>query len=87
MKIKAFSQLDLLDSVVKFKQKFYPSNGARYELAKPGSFRLYPNDYILPSLEKDYEWMGQMIDGQRPTFQHLLTSLKDLEKEINIFPR
>ncbi len=39
---KALADVQLLHDVVEFKTKFYPSAWARYELAKPGSFRLLP---------------------------------------------
>jgi len=40
VKEQAYSDMDLLECVVRFKNKFYPSSAAHYEMAKPGSMRL-----------------------------------------------
>jgi hypothetical protein len=47
----ALSDLTLLKSVVEFKERFYYSSWARYDLAIPGSFRLSPPDSQLPRLK------------------------------------
>ncbi|MCU1252570.1 MAG: hypothetical protein JWQ49_5599 [Edaphobacter sp.] len=50
----ALANLTLLRSVVEFKERFYYSSWARYDLAIPGSFRLSPPDGQLPALERGY---------------------------------
>jgi hypothetical protein len=74
----------LLQDVVAFKQRFYPSAWARYDLAVPGSFKLLP---ATPSqvrhLEQDYEEMQVMLFGTPPEFHNILQELKSLEADIN----
>jgi hypothetical protein len=74
----------LLDEVVEFKQRFYPSKWARYDRAKPGSFQLIPSsETYLKSLRTDYEQMQVMLFGTRPSLDEILEELKTLEKQIN----
>jgi len=81
---RALCDLTLLTNVVQFKERFYPSKWARYDLATPGSFRLLPTSKDqLKELESDYQNMQVMLFGQPPTFEHILQTLKDLELRIN----
>ncbi len=80
----ALSDLALLKSVVAFKERFYYSSWARYDLAIPGSFRLSPAVSQLPALEKDYRAMREMFYREPPTFEKILAGLTSLEDEINI---
>jgi predicted nucleotidyltransferase component of viral defense system len=83
----AFAQIDLLRNVVRFKERFYPSNWARYDLAKPGSFKLLPtNDAQLKHLERDYKDMQIMLFGSPPTFDSIVEVLRQLEAKINALP-
>ena len=79
----ALSDLTLLKSVVEFKERFYYSSWARYDLAIPGSFRLSPPDSQLPTLERDYRAMRDMFYREPPTFEAILAGLASLEQEIN----
>jgi len=79
----ALSDLDLLQSVVAFKMKFYPQRWAKYELAWPGTLTLIPPGYIITDLKKDYTEMQMMIYGKAPAFDDILQVLKALEDEIN----
>ena len=83
----AFSDLDLLERVVDFKARFYRSNAARYDLARPGSMKLMPPADSLKVLEDDYRQMGDMIFGEKPTFQEIMNSIRKLEIEINQISR
>lgn len=80
---EALADLALLNAVVDFKQKFYPSAWARYEQAKPGSLRLLPNTERLKEVEKDYRAMQAMIFDKVLSFPEIIASLADLEREIN----
>jgi hypothetical protein len=71
VKNTALADLELLESVAYFKQKFYPRGWARYDLAKPGTLKLVPTGHVLKSLKDDYRAMRDMIFVQ------------DLENEIN----
>jgi hypothetical protein len=80
----AFKQLGLLKDVVDFKQRFYPSNWARYDLATPGTFKLLPTKQEqLKDLERDYQEMRVMLFGERPQFSTVIDALRTLESQIN----
>lgn len=83
VKADALGDMDLLAAVVAFKQKFYPRGWAKYELAKPGTFRLIPPMRILDVLRQDYRAMGEMIYGRHPSFEEIVSGLSVLETEIN----
>lgn len=85
MKDKIFTDFDLLDKVVAFKEKFYRSPWAGYEYAKPGSMKLMPPNHSLIILEDDYLRMQRMIFGEKPSFNKLMESIRSLEAEINTF--
>ena len=82
----ALSNLALLKAVVEFKERFYYSSWARYDLAAPGSFRLSPPDSQLPALERDYRAMRDMFFREPPSFEAILAGLTALELEINTTP-
>ena len=82
-KDKALSDKDLLKKVTEFKMKFYPRKWARYEDVLNGKLRLIPDEYRLKEIEEDYNAMEEMIYGDYPRFDDLITSLEKLEKEIN----
>ena len=69
--------------MVEFKERFYYSSWARYDLALPGSFRLSPPENQIPALERDYREMRDMFYRQPPQFTAVLAGLAALEQEIN----
>ena len=79
----AFADLELLDRVVKFKEKFYRCPWAKYENAKIGTMRLMPPERNLAVLEDDYEHMQNMLFGNKPTFEEILSGIEKLEREVN----
>lgn len=83
IKDDALSDLDLLKDVVTFKERFYRSPWARYDLAKPGSFRLMPTERGNAELQKDYSEMQPMIFHSIPSWKEILTGISNLEAEIN----
>ncbi|MCK5690967.1 nucleotidyl transferase AbiEii/AbiGii toxin family protein [Myxococcota bacterium] len=83
VKDEALNDLDLLANVVEFKERFYPRKWARYDLARPGSMRLIPNQDIVATVRSDYRAMRNMIFGEAPSFDELIEILKTLEDEIN----
>ncbi len=83
VKDSALRDQGLLQSVVTFKKKFYPRGWARYDEAKPPTFKLIPPNWIQENMRQDYESMREMIFGQRPSFDEILAGLRGLEKEIN----
>ena len=83
VKEAALSDLELLERVVRFKDRFYPAGSAHYELAKPGTMRLLPPEDCTPTLRDDYEHMKNMIFGERPEFDKIMDCMKRMEQEIN----
>jgi hypothetical protein len=83
LKEVALADTELLADVVAFKQRFYPRNWARYDLAMPGSLRLVPSEPVLKALAADYRAMANMIFGQVPAFDDIVAQLRALEDDIN----
>ncbi len=79
----ALGDQELLQDVVSFKQRFYPSARASYETARPGSLKLVPGAQHLKALQKDYSDMTMMIFGEAPPFNLIVDSLQQLEDQIN----
>lgn len=82
VKDKALEDFDLLASVVESKMRFYPRGWAKYDLAKPGTLKLVPPEYLKNSLQRDYEQMRGMIFGEYPSFEEVVSRLEKLEREI-----
>ena len=83
VKTRALADIALLDEVVAFKRKFYRCNWAKYELATAKMISLMPPEHALKALEADYRHMGNMIFGDRPTFDELMNAIAGLESEIH----
>lgn len=82
-KNSSLNDMDLLKKVVQFKNKFYRSAWACYDDCLNGKFKLVPDEKRFGELKKDYAQMSEMIFGKIPTFDEIITTLKELEKEIN----
>jgi len=83
VKDSALADLELLKSVVEFKQRFYPRGWAQYDLAKPGSLRLVPSGHVLETVKSDYRAMANMVFGDYPRIDEVISQLQALEDEIN----
>ena len=83
VKVAALADTALLADVVAFKQRFYPRGWARYDLAQPGTFCLVPTGAVLAAVEADYRAMANMIFGEVPALERVMTILRELENEIN----
>ncbi|MDD9727603.1 nucleotidyl transferase AbiEii/AbiGii toxin family protein [Roseovarius sp. SK2] len=82
-KAHALANLDLLSEVGQHKSVFFKAAWARYEDAKPGSLRLTPGDQLKAALRRDYAGMREMIMGDAPSFDDVLSAIGALEAEIN----
>jgi hypothetical protein len=69
--------------VVIWKSRFFARTWARYDLAKPGTFRLVPPSARLPELARDYLEMRDMFLDQPPQFDEVMETLKKLAVRIN----
>lgn len=74
---------ELRNRVVEWKSRFFGSGWARYDLAKPGAFRLTPPAERLPELRRDYRAMRDMYQSEPLSFDEVLAVLDDLERRIN----
>jgi len=79
----ALTNMALLLDVVAFKQRFYRRGWANYNLAKPGTLKLVPSGHLVPTLERDYAQMRNMIFGRYPSFGEIMETLRTLERKIN----
>lgn len=79
----ALDDIPLLAQVARFKDKFYRCAWARYDLARPGTLALLPPERSLPLLREDYGHMQNMLFGERPSFDAVMQSIANLEREIN----
>ncbi len=84
VKSAAFTDIELLEKVVRFKEKFYRCSWAKYDEAKPGTMKLVPSEKNIKALKDDYEHMKNMIYGEKPDFDMILKAVKVLEDEINV---
>ena len=83
VKDDALSDLELLPRVVRHKQEFYPATWASYETATLSGLKLYPREERIDALKKDYGEMGVMIFGTPPSFEEIVSGIKELERELN----
>lgn len=83
VKDAAFANIELLEKVVLFKEKFYRCPWAQYENAKIGTMKLMPPERNLQVLKDDYEHMQNMIFGEKIPFDTILDGIEKLEKEMN----
>jgi hypothetical protein len=74
---------DLCARVAAWKSQFFGSGWAKYDLAKPGTFRLAPPDARVAALERDYRAMRDMYLSEPAPFEQVLATLAELETRIN----
>ncbi len=75
--------LDLLRTVIHFKQIYFAANWAKYENAVPGTIRIAPNEQLRKVLRDDYIQMKEMLPVDALTFDQILERLDTLEKRLN----
>jgi hypothetical protein len=80
---RALADDGLRERVTDWKSRFFAASWTRYDLAKPGTFRLVPPESRKAELERDYRAMRDMFRVEPPPFERLLGSLGSLEKRIN----
>lgn len=80
---RALADAELRCRVADWKSRFFPATWARYELAKPGTFRLVPPDFRMPELMRDYRAMRPMFLTEPPAFTAIIEAVRGLETKIN----
>jgi len=83
VKIEALADMELLEKVIDFKNKFYPASWAKFDEARPSTLKLVPPEYRLEALKKDYKAMEHMIFDKKLTFEEIVKILQELEIEVN----
>jgi len=83
VKQEALDDLELLEQVIDFKNKFYPASWAKFDEAKPNTLKLVAPDFRLNELKKDYKAMEYMILDKYLKFEEIIETLQTLEDEIN----
>ena len=83
VKDTAFAHIELLQTVVDFKMKFYPRAWAKYPEAVPGTLKLIPSEYRFNALAADYEAMKDMLYGDVPEFDTVMNAVRELEMGIH----
>jgi nucleotidyltransferase AbiEii toxin of type IV toxin-antitoxin system len=79
----ALENVTLLDDVVAFKQKFYPSAWARYDLARLPTLKLIPSAAVKADLRKDYAAMQDMIFGEYVDFDTMMDEMAAFQERLN----
>ncbi|OQK17374.1 hypothetical protein AU255_05695 [Methyloprofundus sedimenti] len=79
----ALENIELLEDVVKFKKRFYYSAWANYDLAVLSTIRLVPEDKVMASLKADYADMREMIFGDYPSLEVIMTAISVFETRLN----
>jgi hypothetical protein len=79
----SMKDLALLEDVVSFKKRFYPSGWANYDAALPGTMKMVPEKEALETLRADYRMMREMIFGEYPDFDTIIESLREFEQRLN----
>jgi hypothetical protein len=80
---RALAQLDLLAEVARHKEVFFRARWSCYDEARPGSFKLAPNENLKAVMRQDYAEMQPMLFGDVPTFEEILAGLESLDHRIN----
>jgi hypothetical protein len=79
----AIPDVNLAEAVREAANTFFPDNKANYDEFIPGSIRLVPASSAMPALAEDYRAMRDMIFGEYPTLDEIMTELRDLEERLN----
>lgn len=75
----------MLSEVADHKNIFYRQQWARYDLARsPQTLELLPHSDIESTIADDYLAMKEMIFSSSPTFEEILSTVRDLKNRINV---
>lgn len=74
----------LRERVVSWKSRFFGSGWARYDLARPTSFKMVPPPERETVLRRDYRAMRDMYLAEPVPFDNILATLAEVERRINL---
>jgi hypothetical protein len=80
----AMQEMDLLKTVIKNKETFFPSAWAKYDQIFQEGIHLLPGDR-LKEIEEDYKKMEQMFFNAKaiPSMKEILLKLEEIETQLN----
>ena len=79
---RALADVALRERVVAHKAVYFRSGWARYDLARPASFRLIPPDSRIAALKSDHQAMIPMFFNPPTPIAEVLNTIADLETRI-----
>ena len=79
---RALADVALRERVVAHKMVYFRVGWARYDLARPASFRLIPPDSRIAALKSDHQAMIPMFFNPPPPIDEVLNTIADLETRI-----
>ena len=68
---------------MEYNRRFYPGAGFGYDTMKMGSYRLMPTEDMMGPLREDYKHMQNMIFGDVPSLDDILSEIAIVEEELN----
>jgi hypothetical protein len=80
---RALNDEELRQRVVDWKDRFFAAEWARYDSAKPGTFRLAPPDNRVSDLKADFQAMRPYFMDEPTSFESIIEKLRALEEQIN----
>ena len=82
---RALSDNQLFHDIVEHRHKFINLKGFDYNTLSPKKLTIVPPDSVVGLWQKDYEEMQRtMIYGDSPSFEQMLSYIRDLEKRIHL---
>ena len=82
-KHEALADVELLNTVARFNQKFYHSSWAQYDEATLEKIKLVPMAETRARLAEDYHRMQDVLFGNKPSFDVIMEGLGKLESEMH----
>lgn len=80
---EALADVELLNTVASFNQKFYHSSWAQYDEATLEKITLVPMTETRARLAEDYHRMQDVLFGNKPSFDVIMEGLGKLESEMH----
>ncbi len=79
----AINKKDILQEVIRNNMVFFKDSNSSYSTATFGNLKLLPSQEMTAELRKDYRAMEAMITGEFPLFDQILSSIEQLEIQLN----
>ena len=79
----AKSDKGLLDRVAEHKSIYFRAAWAKYELAKPATLRLIPDERVLKEMAEDYKRMESMFFDSPPDWEKIISVIRSFENDFN----